>query len=631
MFTKDQLSAASKQQARDIAVTGKFIGLMGYGQPLKPGAVSFAGQYDSLVANAAEQDINIASIVPESLLTLQEKINHKKGFGKLLDSIASGVTAYRNRHGGDMPSAALVASALSNAALLYNGQLNQSNTAGLFDSATVHSQSSKEFFMDSLSSHASAHAAEVPTLAMVTVATTIANAMPIVAYLPNPKGSQTVPMVYVRQVANRDYGQTRKGDFLDGEKAAAQYFDSVHRLELTSTDQKTFTVQARRCVLPGTFTPDTNAGRLPLVAGATTINVGGLAFAGDEQTHASSGSTTGQLPVLAFDQDGVTLAGTSYKLISGSVNLDDDIITITLDKELPAGVKVIANVVANYEAKDSNNNFILTPPGVDAKIDYQSVTARAIRAIYTASIDAITQMQNELGVDMRAAFVAVVIAKLMYEQNCRLLAEAKARAIGMGSVRELDLSRGSSMTVAFNKTSDIASEIIPAVEEQKRLMTQDTAHAPSGYDIYVTGSLSTLMRSLADDTNFVPSGITLGAPNSMVRLGSRGTDNYYYIPSTADVIAEGEEVIDDNGNQVIVTFAEMLIVARNEMAAKAMFIGHVAVPVITGDVQAVAFEQGVTFYTRQAAEVNKNKRFGRQASLLRVLNLPKSMTTAAKP
>ena len=98
MFNKDQLAALAKQQAQDIAVTGKFMGLMGFGQPLQGGAVSFSGQYDSLVANAAEQNINVASFVPAALLSLQEKINDKANFGKLLDSIGTGVTAHRNRH-----------------------------------------------------------------------------------------------------------------------------------------------------------------------------------------------------------------------------------------------------------------------------------------------------------------------------------------------------------------------------------------------------------------------------------------------------------------------------------------------------------------------------------------------------
>ncbi len=630
MFTKEQLAEAAKQQAQDINVTMTFLESMGFGKQSTVGGSPFAGIYDSIITKAAEQKINKAAFIPEPLIRLEQKLGKDSyGFNRLLDSIHTGVTAFRNRNGGDMPSAALVASALANAAILYDG-LDSSNTNGLYDSATVNSPESKAM-LDSVSSHASAHTAEVPTLAMVTIATTIANAMPIVAFLPNPKGSQTVPMVYVRQVAGISYGQTQKGDFLDGEKAALQYFDSVHRLEMTSADQTTFTVKAYRCVQPGTLTPDNTSGRLPIVAGATTINVGGLAFAHDEQSHVTSGSTTGELSVLGYDNAGIVLGGVTYKLVSGTVDLDNDTVTITLDKALPADVKVIANVVANYEAKDASNNPVLTAPSADAKLDYQSVSARAIRAQYTASIDAITQMQNELGVDMRAAFVAVVIAKLMFEQNCRLLSDAKSRAVGIGMVRELDLSRGSNMTQAFNKISDLAADIIPAVEEMKRHMTQDVAHSPSGFDIYVTGSLSTLMRSLADDTNFVPSGLTLGVPNSIVRLGSRGSDNYYYVPANAGVLEEGESDVQSGGQTVVQTFAEMMVIGRNEMAAKSVFIGHVAVPVVTEDVRAKMFEQGVTFFTRQAAELNKHKRFGRQMGVLRILNLPKSLTNKVAP
>jgi hypothetical protein len=396
---------------------------------------------------------------------------------------------------------------------------------------------------------------------------------------------------------------------------------------MTSADQITWTIKAYRCVNEGTMTPDTTSGRLPLVAGATSINIGGLAFAIDQQDHITSGKTTGTLNIYAYDRDGITLDGVVYKLVSGTVNLDTDTVTIVLDKALAADIKVIANVVANYEAKDANNNKILTAPSVDAQLDYAAVTAYGIRAQYTASIDAITQMQNELGVDMRAAFVAVVIAKLMFEQSCRLLSDAKARAVGSGLIRELDLTRGSDMTAAFNNTSSIAAEIVPAVEETKRRICEDTAHMPSGFDIFVTGSLSTLMRSLADDTNFVPSGLTLGTPNNMVRLGSRGSDNYYYIPHTAGVLDEGEVTINVGGTPTAVQFAEALVCARNEMAAKSMFVGHIAVPVVTEDVRAQMFEQGVTFYTRQAADLNKHKRFGRQSFVLRVLNLPKSLTT----
>lgn len=53
----------------------------------------------------------------------------------------------------------------------------------------------------------------------------------------NPKGTQTVPLVYVRQVSKNAYGQMGAHDFLDGANAGAQYFDAVHRLAMTSADQ----------------------------------------------------------------------------------------------------------------------------------------------------------------------------------------------------------------------------------------------------------------------------------------------------------------------------------------------------------------------------------------------------------
>jgi hypothetical protein len=597
-------------------------------------SVTYGAMFDSVMASAANSGMSIESVMPPSLITmrdsLKDKLNHRgeRSFNSILDSIGTGVEAYRNRHGGSMPSMALVAAALANGALLYSG-LDANKTNGLYDSANSSPNANKQF-LDSVSAHGSSHAAEVPTLAMVTIATTIANALPIVAYLPNPKGSQTVPLVYVRHVSSQAYGETAQNTFLDGAKAAAQYFDAVHRFEMTSPDQLTFSVKTARCKQPDTLTPDAASGRLPIVAGATCITIGGIPFANDEQSNTSGGATTGTLRLLEIGETGsFELDGVTYKLTQGDVKLGTDEISFTLDKALPDGVKVIVSVVANYEAKDAQNKPILAAPSIDTKLEYSSVTAYGIRAIYTATIDALTQMQNELGVDVRAAFVAVVIAKLMFEQNVRLLSEAKARAIGTKSVRRVDLTRGSDMTQAFNNTFQLAAEILPALEEQKRRIIEKSSSQPSGFDHYVSGSLGTLVRVLADDTNFIPSGLTLGMPNSIVRLGARGTDNYYYIPSAAGVVAEGELIIKVGGVDKSVRYGEILTIARNEQAPKAVFVGHIAVPVLTDDVRSQVFEQGVTFYTRQACQTNRNARFGGQVAVTQVLNLPQSMTTEA--
>lgn len=631
MYDENALAEAVKLQGQEVALTAKFMQLMDFGNKPQNNAVTYGIQFDSIAANAKESNSNKALFMPSALLQLEKSLEGKiqsdgsKAFFGILDSIAMGINAYRNRHGGDMPSPSLVASALNNGALLYEG-LTHSDTQGVFDSIKTGNESAKAFFFgDSVNSGQSSHVAEVPALAMVTIATTIANALPIVAYLPNPKGTQTVPLVYVRQVSKDAYGQMGAHDFLDGANAGAQYFDSIHRLAMSSADQTTFTVTAKRCSDKVTLLPDDNSGRLPIVGEATLITIGGIPVFEGEKTRGGGTATSGAVSLRHVDDSkSFEYEGETYKLVNGQSDVGTDTVTFTLDKALPAGAKVISHLVANYEAEDANRNPILSAPSVDAKLDYGDVTAYGIRAIYTATIDALTQMQNELGVDMRSAFVAVVIAKLMLEQNVRLLSQARERAIGQGTHRRVDLSRGSDMTQAFNNTSAIAAEILPAIEDTKRRITGKASHAPAGFDIYVSGSLGTLMKILADDTNFIPTGLTLGAPNNIVRIGSRGSDNYYYLPSELGVLQEGE--VDVGGTPT--AFAEALVTARNPEAAKSVFVGHIAVPVVTDDVRAAAFKSGVQFYTRQACQMNKNQRFGSQVALLQVLNLPKSLTTA---
>jgi hypothetical protein len=620
MFDKKQLAEIAKTQQHEIHATRNFINAMNFEQPgLTPATV--LTNFDSLVANANAQNMKPEAFVPAALQAIFDHFGGNQNTKRyILDSVRTGISMYRNNHGGDMPRADLVASALCQAALIYDG-LSSSMTGGIFDSATGSTlgEEAKTFY-DSLSSMQSNHSAEVPSLAMVTITQTIANALPLIAYLPNPRGTQTVPLVYVRNIAGSTYGQTLTDDYLDGYKAAAQYFDNNHHFNMTTADNQTYTLTAKRWVEPGTFDPAADAPKLPLVAGANVICIGGLHFADDDLSNRAGGKTTGIIQLMResapFELDGV-----SYTMTSGTVNLETSEIKFTLDKALPADTKVFVECVANFEALDTaTRSPILHAPMIDVELDYQTVTAQPDRAIYRASIDSVTQMMNELGVDPRAAFIAIVISKLMLEKNARLLSRARAVVESDTNLhRQVDLMRGADATAAFNNTAAIAAEIIPAIEDMKRRMAEVTSHHPSGHDIFVTGSLSTLVRTLADDTNFIPTAVSIGAPSQIQRLGSRGADNYYYLPSTMKVLTEGEAAG--------VQFGEMMIIGRNAEAAKSVFIGHVAVPVITEEVKANVFEKGVTFYTRQAAQMTRNSRYVKQIGLLRILNMPKSLTS----
>lgn len=616
MFNQDDLQKRSQYVARTLQATSNFVNQMKYkdGKPLN--AVQI---YDSIVQQCVENKVNVASMVPDSLTGLMQIFKDSPNAkGQLLDSINKGIELYRSKHGGDMPKADAIAMALDAGHLLYDG-LSSSKTDGLYDSANAKnvSEETKSFY-DSVNSTSSGHIADVPALAMVTITMMIASASPLVAYLPNPMGTNSLPLLYVRHVAAMDYGQTRKNDFLDGVKASAQYFDSVHTFKCEITGSEA-TVTSKRLVDEDGKPVGTL--RLPMVVGGCRAYLNGV-YVGNDQYAIGAKPTVSSF--TALNGVSVLIEDVEYKLVSGTHNTDTDEIKLVFDKDLPAGAEVKVQVIADYERQDGENKDIIPAPNADARLNYAAVHAYSIRAIYRASMEALTQMQNELGVDMRSAFIAIVIAKVMLEQNTRLLKEIFARAKGKKFERQCDLTRGSDMTQAFNGTAMIGAEIFPALEDSKRRIISQTGHKPDGFDVYCTGSLATLMKCLADDTHFVPSGLTFGIPCEIVRLGSKGSDNFYYVPEESNIVKQGE--VDINGEKV--QFGEMGIVGRNNVAAKSVFVGHTAVPVITRDTASKDFNTGVWFMTRQAAQVNDIGRYADQVQVLTVLNLPASLTVS---
>jgi hypothetical protein len=69
----------------------------------------------------------------------------------------------------------------------------------------------------------------------------------------------------------------------------------------------------------------------------------------------------------------------------------------------------------------------------------------------------------------------------------------------------------------------------------------------------------------------------------------------------------------------------MLVIARNSEAAKSIFVGHTAVPIVSLAVTKEAFEKGVGIYGRNAAEQNPNPRFADQCEVVNIINLPESL------
>lgn len=523
----------------------------------------------------------------------------------IIRGLQKGIATYQSRNGGEYPSDGLIASALQDAANMLD-ELN-------------------------ISADSSAHVATVPALTLVTIASRIASGLPIVAMLPNPIGSQTLPMVNVRHIAKNDRGHLKEGDYIDGDKAPAQFIDSYFEFKATSADQKVFTVSPTVSYLNDTQEPDPTALALPFVKGGVGILVNGKLVATDKATAstASSTSTLVEVPNLSFTVDGVAVKAT------GTANYANHSVEITFTNALPAGVEVTATMFADYE-REENGKTLIQEPALNIVTEKGDLSAYSIRSSYTSTVEAITQMQAELGVDVRAALIALVSGKLYLEQNMRLLDRAKRMAKANGLVFEADISRGHDMTAAFNNSRDQSIELIPTIKSAILAINSQSNHAATGYDIYVSGPMAILFDLLPDDTRYVPTNAAVGANNQIIRIGTlQGGINVYSVPETKNfklfesgvktvkIPHDPSDPLDDE--EIQVSFAEIMIVARNSEAAKSIFVGHTPCPVIAREYLGERYKSGVTYFARMCVEINPIQQYSNQSAVIQVLNLPKSI------
>ena len=236
---------------QQVAITQQFM--TDY-QAARNGGASRMAAFDSVVAAA---DGVAANIVPSALLAIFDAVgadNHTK----ILNGLEVGIRGYQSKNGGEMPSAQTVAAGLAAGAKTLT--TTSAETNGVFDSVQ-------------LSSSGSESTSVVATLPIVTIATRIANALSLVAYLPNAMGSNEVPLIYGRQTAANTYGATTKGDYLDGAKASNQYIDPQFEFSATTADQTTYTATARTRYLANGKAPDPAAALLPVVGGRVVVYV----------------------------------------------------------------------------------------------------------------------------------------------------------------------------------------------------------------------------------------------------------------------------------------------------------------------------------------------------------------------
>lgn len=563
-----------------------------------------AAAFDSMLASTGDRD----TAMNDMPLSFQRMINSehmRESQQAIFDGIQDGIAEYRRRNGGDAPSAYVIAAGLTQAAAPF-GTENQDAGEHTFDSLTL--------------SHHEALSV-VPAATQVAIAYGIATALPLVTMLPNPMGSNELPIVFGSAVASSNMGVMRRGDLMDGDKAGMPYLENRHVLTMDKGATGAFSVTSHVCYTAETaanktvkFVADTTTPVAPFLGGRVAVFVKGIEVANDKhRNHPTTGGVSTLQPL-----DAVTVGSDTYKVTSATANLDTHKIDVQFD--LSAGVEpgaedVTVELIFDYERKDGAGNYILQAPGTDMEFLHRSIYAYPSRARSTATIDAITQLANELGINWYAAAQTIVMQRYYLEQNGRLLRTAVNMCLANQNPNNGRLITFDFTTNGVSPTniSDALSKINLTLGTARTRLSKAINLAISGYDIYVSTRGATFFSAL-DGSHYETTDAPYGDQYSIYRIGKlKNTGaNVYYIPDSLGVFNE------DNAT----TTAHALVVPRSASPAQAPFIGMVSVPPMVLSSNANAFDKDVATYSRMAAEVNPIPRYSNQFILIEMINLP---------
>lgn len=569
---------------REVALTEDF--LAGY-QKSKTAGNNVEQAFDSMYSNAeATQQL------PESLRMIFAHAafqNNPKGRDHVLDGLEFGLAEYAKCNGGDTPDSTLVTAALCEAAALLGSKE--------FDSA-----------LDSLSNAHHEQLSVVPEMVSVTISTRLSTGLPFMTQLANPRGSNEVPFLIANIVAGSDFGGMLKGDRLDGAKAGESYVFNKRLFAMTkvgATNEYTVapTTQYLNAVAK---TPNPAAPAAPFLGGRVVIRVNGIAVASD-QAGGALNSGTSQLNGLR-----AKVAGSQVDISAGLADLDDHEISVTFSAALPANAVVHAEVIFDFERKDNSKNPILTRPDSEIAYEKKSIFAVPSSAQTYISVDAQSQMQNELGLSPQAAAMGQLQSKIYLEENYYLFYLLALQARQAGRVIEFDYARGADPGIAasYNTTADGIAFINTTLRTAALNIRNHTLDNGST-DIIAGDHACILLSVLAESDAFdLVEGASMNNGN-VTRVGKwvdgRGL---YHLPTQAAILPESA------------TTATIMVIARGSRPELNPCVGMSAVPPTFIELNNKAFEKGVGFYCRRAVDVNPHQKYAEGVWLVDMINLP---------
>jgi len=529
------------------------------------------GVFDSTAANEFVFDSlgQSESKVPETLQAVFDEVGRENS-AIISRAILDGAAQYEAAHGVAVPADVIE--------YAFHMAYGTTNTA------------KKIMALDSASNNHADNLSLQPNRAVVAIYTALMEAIPFAHYLPADIGSNEGKLGIVTHQAGNKFGLYAANAGMDGIGSGDPYITSS-RIHATTNSSGAHTgqltsVQATRdtCAAVATGVVAVN-----LLRGRTQVYVNGRIVAREISSSGSGVSTV---------SGSVTIAGVTSQ-IAGTVNTDTGAIALTSSPALADNVPVIVEGFLDYDRQPSLTPSIIT------NVDMFSLWAKPWRVYTQHSMEAQTQMANELGLDPYSESLIALQSQFANERHYEVLAKAMRLAKYGGNSLTFDFNWDGSSGQGLQKTR---ADVIQDLQSPLGVLSQQMAIDTMSYGIshlYVEKYIAAMFLSLPS-TIWRPSGVQ--ARPGIFRLGR--LFNQYDVYYTPKIVAGTNSA------------AEILCIGRAPDVARNPFILGDAVPATVVPLGVgIDLKRGAGFYARNFTEVNPHGPSSMGCALLNVTNL----------
>ena len=527
---------------------------------LKETAKADGATFDSAAAVDFVENANI----PENLKCVLDECETNESRKLVTSAILDGCRSYESAHGCDAP-ADIVELAIHNAF------------------ATTQMARSR-YQLDSASNLQHDPLSLQPNRAVIAILTAFAEGIPFAHYLPADIGSNEAKLAILTHRAGNKWGAYELGALLDGVNGGNAYL-STARCHTANPDESDGTVKGK--ITAEQITPDTcyqSGTAVKLLRGRTIVYVNGFEAA-RETSSAGAGVST-----IA----GKFTLGEQEHAIGGTINPDTGEFSLTTTPKMPKEAKVTVEGFIDLERAPES------APSVISQVETFSLHANAWQAYTRQTIDARTQMSNELGLDPYSESVMAIQTQFALERHYQCL--AMGMRLAMNNVETFDFK------VAREHQDSSRAEVWRDLSYHLGALDQTMAERTMDHGIshiYVGKRVAAQLKGLPN-TFFQPSGVV--ARPGIYRLGRLfGRYEVYYTPK---IVAETENS------------AQMLCVGRaSNVALNPVVLGDAVAPMVMPLSVNNDLRQGAGFYARNFTRVNPYHPAANGFALLNVTNM----------